>query len=158
MNWYKKAQSEFDESSEWSFPEADHDYDPAWDYDIESKPEEAFVKIVDEVMKEINEELIPQIGMGKAKEAYIKNNAGDRMGLYIYGTAPHPVFAIDLEGIKKAVEEYGSNVGVAIETTLIHELGHAIQDWMGIPMDGHEAEEFAYQWSSYRQIDNFWEK
>jgi len=95
--------------------------------------------------------------MGKAKTAYIKNEGNGTLAKYVYGTAPYPVFVINLQEIKKSSDKYGVEIETAIETTLTHELGHAIQDWMGLDLDEREAEEFARHWYDFRQIWNFWE-
>jgi hypothetical protein len=156
MNWYKIAQLE-NEPTEWSFPEAEHDYNPNWDYKIDTIPDKSLVLISEEVMNDINQKLIPEIGMGKAKVAYIKNDKTNAIARYIFGTAPYPVFVINLEAISREVEENGGNIGREIEMTLVHELGHAIQDWMNIEMEEDQAEEFAHIWQISRMIWNFWE-
>ena len=154
MNWYKKAQ--YKEPPEWDFPEAEHDYNPNWDYERDEEPDEFLIKIVDDIVSNVNNKLMSEIGMGKAKAAYIKED-NNILAKYIYGTAPYPVFVINLEGIKESSIIYNMNIGAAIETTIIHELAHAIQDWMNIEMDEEEAEEFARHYNYFREIYNFWE-
>ena len=154
MNWYKIAQ----EFTEWeNHPDAHHDYDPSWDYEIDEVPDEQLVSITEDIMKEINENLMPEIGMGHAKVAYIKDAGEQTLARYAFGTAPYPVFVVNLEEIRDAAEQYGVNIGVGIETTLTHELGHAIQDWMGMELEEEQAEEFARQWYDFRQLYKFWE-
>ena len=154
MNWYKNAQ----ENNEWNFPEAEHDYNPSWDYEIDEIPDSQLVNITENILSEdINGFLLPKIGMGKAKTAYIKNEGNSTLAKYVYGTAPYPVFVINLQEIKKSSDKYGVEIETAIETTLTHELGHAIQDWMGLDLDERVAEEFARHWYDFRQIWNFWE-
>jgi hypothetical protein len=164
MNWYKQAIDE--EPSEWSFPEADHDYDPNWDYEVDPIPDQELVRIAEEVMTEINTKMIPQIGIGICKAAYIKNDEAHALARYIYGTQPNPVFVVSLDTIKKASEEcardFNCNVekeiGIGISTTLYHELGHAIQEWMNMELTEDEAEEFARHYQDYGKIWNFWDK
>jgi len=157
MNWYKIAQEFNDEPAPWEFPEAEHDYDPNWDYEVDDVPDTQLVSIAENIMTEINEQMIPEIGMGKAKAAYIKNAGEETLARYVFGTAPYPVFVINLEAIREGAEKYGVDIGVGIETTLTHELGHAIQDWMGMEMGEDEAEEFARHWHDFRQMYNFWD-
>jgi len=155
-NWYKKAQ--FEDPPEWDFPEADHDYNPNWDYEVDPIPDQKLMQLSENIMNEINSDIIPQIGMGKAKASYVKNfKETDTLAKYVFGTAPHPVFVINLETIRSAAEEYKVDISVGIETTITHELGHAIQDWMGLSLDENQAEEFARTWHDFREIDNFWE-
>ncbi len=154
MNWYKIAQYA-DEPPEWDFPEAEHDYNPSWDY-AQVIPDEKLKAITEEVMNDINNNLMPQIGMGKAKTAYIEDADG-ALAKYVHGTQPYPVFVIDLESIRRGAEKYGVDIGGQIEATLIHELGHAIQEWMGLEMDEDEAESFAEHYHYYRELKKFWE-
>jgi hypothetical protein len=160
MNWYKRAQSE---PPQW-FPEAQHDYNPDWDYDVVI-PDEKLLAISEQVINEINTKMLPQIGMGKAKAAYVKNEDGN-LAKYVSGTAPYPVFVVDLEKIKKIAEQCAkdydfdceSEINIGIRTTLFHEVGHAIQDWMGLEFDENEAEEFGIEYHETGDIWNFWDE
>lgn len=51
MNWYKKAQ--YKDPPEWNYPEAEHDYDPSWDYEISYNPESAIVNYINQFVEEI---------------------------------------------------------------------------------------------------------
>jgi len=144
------------DSIEWNFPEADHDYDPNWDYELSSPPSKDITETIEVIMNAMNNVVIPEIGMGKAKLAYVKLDT-DELANYIHGTAPHPVFVIDIESIQKGLEEYGGDLIHQIKMTLFHELGHAIEDWMNLEYDEHNAEEFAYQYVNHGIIENFWE-
>jgi len=165
MTWFKRAQE--DKEWEWSFPEADHDYDPSWEYEIDESPAEELASYCDSVMDEINSRLIPEIGMGKAKIAYLADLHSEHGGIavYINGTAPYPVFGLDLRAITEAcqeiVDEYGGDhcreVQIGIRSSLIHELGHAIQDWMGMDLDEDEAETFARDYCDFGEMNKFWE-
>ena len=164
MNWFKRSQQEYDAQPEWSFEEADHDYDPSWDYEIDVMPDQKLISITDQVMSEINTQLLPKIGMGKAKAAYIKNEA-NTVAVYAHGTAPYPVFMVNLKEIQdtcqEMVNEYGGDIEqelyIGIRSSLIHELGHAIQDWMGLEYDEDEAEDFARHYCDFGEIWSFWE-
>jgi len=46
--------------------------------------------------------------------------------------------------IISACEEYNCNIGVAIKTTILHELKHAEQDYLNLELNEDEAEDFAY--------------
>ena len=166
MNWYKIAQvNEFKNPPEWDFPEADHDYDPNWDYEVDPVPDQKLVQITEETMNEINNKIIPQIGIGICKAAYIKEEKERALARYIYGTQPNPVFVIDLQNIKRTAEECAKDYNcdpeietrIGIRTSLFHELGHAIQEWMNIDMDENEAEEFSRHYQDFGEVWNFWE-
>jgi hypothetical protein len=164
MNWYKIAQFD-DEPPEWDFPEADHDYKPWWDYEMDPMPDQELVKIAEKTTNEINTIMMPQIGMGNCKSAYIKNDKKDALARYIYGTQPNPVFVVNLQVIKNTAEECAKEfncnpeieIHIGIRTTLFHELGHAIQEWMNLELDENEAEEFSRHYQDFGEIWKFWE-
>jgi hypothetical protein len=151
----KLAQKE--NSPEWSFPEAEHDYNPNWDYKIDPAPDTEIMRISEDILNNINTKILPEIGMGRAKNAYIKEDK-NILARYIFGTAPYPVFVINIDAIKKGAKRYKVNMGVAIESTIMHELGHAIQDWMNLDLDERQAEDFAFNYTTYGQLDKFWER
>jgi hypothetical protein len=164
-NWYKKAQTEFENPPEWDFPEADHDYNPNWDYEVDPIPDQKLVQIAEEAMSEINNKMTPQIGIGDCKVAYIKEEKEDALARYIYGTQPYPVFVVDLQNIKKIAEQCANDyncdpekeIRIGIKTSLYHELGHAIQEWMNVDMNEEEAERFATHYQDFGEVWRFWE-
>lgn len=162
MNWYKTSQNFNEEIPEDDFTE---DYDPSWDYEMDTILDKKTLAIVEETINEINTKILPKIGMGKAKIYYIKDEPG-ALARYVNGTAPYPVFVIDINNIKGAVEECSKDFNcdlehelvIGIRTTLFHELGHAIQDWMNFDYDEDETEEFARHYQDFGKILNFWEQ
>jgi len=163
----KQAQADpYDEPPEWSFPEADHDYNPDWDYEVDPIPDQKLVQIAEDAMKEINTRIIPQIGIGVCKAAYIKGTNKKELARYISGTEPNPVFVVDLQIIKDTAEEcardYDCNpemeIMIGIRSTLFHELGHAIQEYLELEYDEDEAEEFAREYQSFGKVWKFWEE
>ena len=169
MYWKsQEKQAQFEEPPEWNFPEAHHDYDPSWDYEVDPIPDQKLVQIAEETIKEINTKIIPQIaetvGIEICKAAYIKSGNDNELARYINGTEPHPVFVIDLQAIKNEAEEcvrdYGchpeTEIIIGIRTTLFHELGHAIQDAVGLGFDEDDAEEFAREYQSFGEVLHFW--
>lgn len=75
---------------------------------------------------------------------------------YISGTQPWPVILIDIEDTIKAIGQSGENIIDAIKTSIVHELGHAIQEGMNMPFIEEEAEEFAQLYQA-NQLWKFWE-
>ena len=45
-----------------------------------------------------------------------------------------------------------------LRLTVVHELGHAIQEWNGRPFDNQEAEYFALGFVEIGVLNRFWEK
>ena len=165
MNWYKIANDPFNEPPEFDFPEASHDYDPNWDYDVDPLPDQKLAQIANDAIDEINTKMIPRIGIGKCKAAFIREDS-DTLARYINGTQPNPVFVVDLQTIKETAEECArdydchpeTEIIIGIRSTLFHELGHAIQEWMDLEFDEGEAEEFARHYQDFGEIWEFWEE
>lgn len=158
MNWYKKSQ--FENPPEWDFPEASHDYDPAWDYNIDEMPDQEVVKIVDSYVDILKKQLLPQMldvvkGM---KIGYIKQEYNKGIAIYINGTAPWPVILINIEETKNAIKQYGGDIGDAIEMSILHEMGHAIQQASEMPFNEQQAEDFAFNYQFLGQLNKFWEE
>jgi len=124
-----------------------HDYDPESDYDIDRRPDKNLAQAVKITVKRIKKDLLPSIKeFDNFTTAFIKNNPC--LGTYVTGTHSSPYILLNLKDIKEACKEYKIDYSIAIETTITHELAHAIQDARGIPSDEEEAEDFAYQYQN----------
>jgi hypothetical protein len=154
-NWYKKA--EYEDIPEWDYPGAEHDYDPAWDYDIDTDTDKQIVNYVESYINDLKSNLLPKIGfIQNIKIGYIKRE-DDAIALYINGTQPWAVILINIEGTKEAIQQYGGRIEDAIEMSIVHEIGHAIQEGMDLEFDEEQAEEFAFQYQVKGLINNFWD-
>ena len=138
----------------------DHDYDPEWDYEPHENPNIKIDKKTKEIVEELRRDLIPRLGLFRNFTVFYvsPNSLGGQLGRYAGGTVSEPVIMLDLDTIKRSCREYKVDLDVGIETTIVHELGHAIQEASGLGDDEREAERFAHQWHMNRQVDKFWEK
>ena len=108
----------------------------------------------------MGKELLPKLKMIDDFKIIFGNIKGnDALGLYINGSyAWKPIFVLDLINLRNACSKYGSFISSAIETTILHEIGHAIQDSLGLEdimwtdEAEDEAEEFAYQYYTFGKI------
>lgn len=128
-----------------------HDYNLCWDYEI-TVPRDDFRIISESVRKEIARDIksiIPSFEVG-----FVKNTG--RLGVYINGTESSPVVALDVGQIRRATKKHGVSLRLTIMTTIMHELGHALQAIHGLDMDENVAEEFAFNYWLYGTIKNFW--
>lgn len=152
---YPNRTSQLDQSqdNDYLYPDSGHDYDINWDHEPNEQVSPELQRLIADIVKEIQEKLVPKLKVFKTfkVEPVVDLNPGT-LAEYISGTYSAPVIAIDLGNIDIACEEYNSQCGVAIETTIVHELGHALQEAKGKPFDEDEAEEFAYQWHYFREI------
>jgi len=163
MNWYKQSQSEIDlgdEEPEWSYPGAEHDYNPYWSYVYDKKVEQKVKDFVEGYVNELKRDLFPQVGfLEDMKVAFVKlpRNA---IAMYIDGTEPYIVIAIDISRIKRIVKKMNdlNYLEDHIKVTIVHELAHAIQQGVDIEYNEKEAESFARTYVDYGDIDRFWDE
>jgi len=101
--------------------------------------------LIDMAIKEITKELLPNISIKKFKVIKIYRKR-DYLGFYEdYSINDIPIIKLNITGIKNAYIEY-PNISKyeIILSTIIHELGHALQELKGKPFDEEEAENFAF--------------
>ncbi len=129
------------------------DYDPSWDYEVVKKPLPEVQKLVSSILTDL-EPLKQALGFRKVYVHYIKAPDTD-LARYINGTMDNPHFVLNARGIYNAAKKYGVNLGTAVETTLVHEFGHAYLEMNGIETMDHDedvVEEFAGEFNHFRNI------
>jgi len=115
------------ENDEHAFNTPDHDYDPAWDYRVIARPHPRVMHHVGIVVPKLVE-TAREIGMGRPTVHYVRGLGRGAVAKYAHGTAPHPVLLIDPHHYRKLDD---GHMHWAVHTSLFHEFGHAIEDWMG---------------------------
>jgi len=112
-------------------------------------------KTLDQVLKEIKKEILPEI---KLKEPIIYyNSKGKYLAKYLgfnYSDNKRidkPIIRLNCAECLRSVKKNLSLYDVLL-TTVLHELGHALQEIKGKPFDENEAENFAYNYWNFGQI------
>ena len=131
---------------------SDHNYDPNWDYDV-VKINKEIQEITQEIIKNISSNLLPILNIPNINVHFVENI--NRLGKYISGTSSKPVIVLDLKEIQDGMEKYNVDIRTAIETTIVHELGHAMQEKLGISPNEQKAEELAYNWYYNKKIPDW---
>jgi len=107
-------------------------------------------KIIEMAIHEVNTSILPKIkasGIKQYKVIPIYRRT-DYLGYYENGSCfDIPIIKLNMTQIKKSDFEY-PNIGLyeIILSTILHELGHAIQEIKHKIFDENEAENFAYNW------------
>lgn len=127
------------------FDEPSHDYDPIWDYEPDEDVDAGIRNDIDQYISKLESELLPQLGLFK-KIAIHFTASFDELGRYVDGTYTQPVIMLNLARIVAACREYNLDCPLGVQTTILHELGHAIQEATGKPMDEDTAERFAKEY------------
>lgn len=129
-------------------------YSFEWDYDV-IRPNCATKRLIDDIKARLCAKLLPKIKLfDDFKIGVLKNT--DVLGLFINGTGESPYIGLDIQEIKKCCKKHRLSIECGIETTILHELAHAIQEVCGMDYDCKEAEEFAQIYYEYGTTYNFW--
>jgi hypothetical protein len=116
-----------------------HDYDPEWDYEVRKRPLAA-VKAQVAASLPLVAEFAALLGLAPPVIHYVAN-LEDHLARYINGTAPDPVLVLDDRGIAATAKEYGVRLRDGVESTLLHEMGHAYVDSVGMAWAWDDEEE-----------------
>ena len=121
-----------------------------------SKKEKELVK---NIKSRLKAKLLPRINIFKDFKILFGQVEKEGLGTYIYGSSCwKPTFIIDLDNTIRYGQKFNLNYELIMETTILHELAHAIQDKFDMELDEIEAEDFAYDYFNLGIINEFWKK
>jgi len=152
MNWYKRAEDE-----DYMYPDKGHDYDPNWDYHIWQEHEiedKEVIRFVNMMIEQWNNKLFPQLKLFRTVTVHFGNLPAEQVATYANGTVSEPVVIVDIDNIKMICKEMGderyclTHVGISI----LHEIGHAIQEAHGKEFEEDSAEEFGREYFDHGRI------
>jgi hypothetical protein len=110
-----------------------HEYSPEWDYEIDEEPLDDVVKLVDQVLKLHEQEgVFLGLELRPAHVFYVTGLEEERhLAKYISGTSEDPFIVLDLRYLEATAFEYGVRLLDEVESTLLHEYGHAYMEATG---------------------------
>lgn len=103
-------------------------------------------EIISQIRKEIKKDLLPKLKVFKTFRITEICRKDDYLGYYKINTHKKPLIILNTLGIYNACQEDNTPYYLAIKTTILHELGHAIQEYKEKPFNEEEAEDFAYNY------------
>lgn len=106
------------------------DYDPNWDYEVRPRPLADVAKAVAGA-RSIANIYASLLDMQPPTIHYVADT-GDHVARYINGTSSSPVVVVNDKALAKWAKKYRVALSDAAESTLIHEMGHAYVDSMGL--------------------------
>jgi len=125
------------------YPERGHDFSFDWEYTVDERVTQDQAELL-RTCEENVREILPLLGVFRDFTCtYVTGLRRGIVGCYVDGTVSHPYIAISRRAIERAAAEYDVDIDVATESTIIHELGHALQEALGIDRESPEAEEQA---------------
>jgi len=121
-----------------------HDYDISWDYMLDDNVEYKNKKLLNNIIKDIKKTKLSLLKGIKNFSAFCIILPNGILGVYCNGTYKKPIIGLDIGNIISSCEKYNCNIGLAIKTTILHELKHAEQNYLNLKFNENEAEDFAY--------------
>lgn len=130
-----------------------HDYEISWDYELDENVSKENDKLIRNICKDIKKDLLPKLKMFKDFEVTPVILNGDSIAVYCFGTEQLPIIGIDIQNHLDALIDEYDNFGTAIRMSILHELGHAMQQYQDKEFDEEEAEDFARDYSDFRIVN-----
>jgi hypothetical protein len=137
-------------------PTCEHDY--TWEQEYELQKTTVMMAVFLNRAKIGVSRLLPLLGVFAGyKCAFVKGLGRGTLGRYVDGTSNHPYIALSWSAINRMAEKHDIDHEIVIETTIVHELGHALQEALGLETSGPKAEDqaerLAKQWHDTREVD-----
>jgi len=108
-----------------------HDYDPEWDFELRKKPAASVAEAV-AAFRDPLTDLSSLLGLGSVSIHYADLSESGHLARYVNGTSEAPVLVMDDKGIVRAAKKARLSIPAVVETTLVHEMGHAYVDSVGL--------------------------
>ena len=122
------------------------------------RPAQHYCDRLNQYVLQLHNELLPRLRLFPTFDVFfvtrLRNNG---LGGYMPGTQRWPVVLISIPACERFSAVSKIPVYELIETTVLHELGHAIQNWYGLRFVENDAENFARRfYYQNSQIMRFW--
>ncbi len=130
-----------------------------FDYALSKRNKKELVNLTKNIKRRLKEKLLPKLNVfNDFNIVFISDMEEYNLGEYVNGSYQTPIVLLNLKSIKQNCKQHNVNVACGIETTILHELAHGIQDYCYLEFDEEEAEDFAYDYFTYGIINFFWRK
>lgn len=116
-----------------------HDYDVASDYGVDRRPPADVKKATADVARR-RADVAEMLGLAWPRVAFVRDLEDDHLARYVSGTSSSPVVVLDGRALRSEALARGLALSDAVETTLMHELGHAYFDSIVADLDPDEEE------------------
>lgn len=108
-----------------------HDYDPSWDYELDEEPLDQVKRLVDRFLV-AHEPVFHALDIPVPHVFYVTGLIkGEHLAKFISGTASDPFIVLDSRYLDRQADEWGVHLEDAVESTLLHEYGHAYLESTG---------------------------
>jgi len=108
-----------------------HDYDPSWDYELDDEPLDEVKRLVDRFVGE-HEPIFRALKMPTPHVFYVTAlDEGEHLAKFVSGTSSDPFIVLDSRYLDEQADRFNVALGDAVESTLLHEYGHAYLEATG---------------------------
>jgi len=109
-----------------------------------------------EIRQQLTDDLLPRLGIFRSFTIHVAEELpGSSVAIYANGTVSQPVVVIDAEehrALAKEINMSRSEERRSLTVSIVHELGHAVQEAHGLENDEEWAEEFARRYVDTGEI------
>jgi hypothetical protein len=138
-----------------------------YDYEVDEDVVPIFIKEAERQRAMIERDVLPRLttyvgskyrSMADVRVTFVKDLSDDAtiLGRYISGSRSPMFIVLDADVIDESSYQYDVDHGTTIGTTLLHEVGHAVQDALGLRPSEKQAEKFAYLfWTEGKILPKF---
>lgn len=108
-----------------------HDYDPSWDYELDDEPLDEVKRLVDRFV-EAHDPIFRALKMTVPHVFYVTGlDEGKHLAKFVSGTASDPFIVLDSRYLDEQADKFNAALEDAVESTLLHEYGHAYLEATG---------------------------
>jgi hypothetical protein len=112
------------------------DYDPEWDYQIDKKPSAEVVAAVRATLQRYAA-VFSELDLDTPQVYYVRG-LGPHLARYVSGTRDSPVIVLDAKGVIRTAKKYRVGLEDGVESTILHEVGHAYLDSVEAEVEDEE--------------------
>lgn len=135
----------------------EHDYSPDQDFTLRQRPDPKVVALVYEFLQESR--FGEALGLPEATYYFGSLQTSDHLARYANGTSTNPVITLDDQQLRKQARRNKIPMRAAVWPTLLHELGHAYVDSVGLSGEIEDEEEIvegaAHLWWDLYNLSGF---
>lgn len=108
-----------------------HDYDPSWDYEVDDQPLDEVKRLVDRFV-EAHAPIFLALKMPAPHVFYVTGlDEGEHLAKFASGTSSDPFILVDSRYLDGQADKFNVHLEDAVESTLLHEYGHAYLEATG---------------------------
>lgn len=108
-----------------------HNYDPSWDYEMDDQPLDEVKRLVDRFV-DAHAPIFRALKMPTPHVFYVTGlDESEHLAKFVGGTSSDPFIVVDSRYLDEQAGKFNVHLEDAVESTLLHEYGHAYLEATG---------------------------